>query len=92
MITKDGRDLPIEKLTPENYVVPKGEENVYHCVIEVQQYNRNNGQKISRPRLQKFGKKTFDTSVRASLLKQGYTILILHSPADGKTKAKKSEK
>ena len=92
MITKDGRDLPIEKLTPDNYVVPKGEERLYHCVIEVKQFDRSTGERLSTPRVQKFGKKAFDTSVRASLLKQGYTILILHSPADGKTKAKKSEK
>ena len=32
MITKDGRDTPIEKLTAENYIVPKGEEKDYHAV------------------------------------------------------------
>ena len=39
MITKDGRDTPIEKLTAENYIVPKGEEKDYHAVIEVVQYD-----------------------------------------------------
>ena len=80
MITKDGRDTPIEKLTPELYIVPKGEELSYHAVIEVVQYDPKTGKKLSRPRVQKFGKKMFETSVMASLRKQGYTVTILHDP------------
>lgn len=80
MITKDGRDTPIEKLTAENYVVPKGEEKDYHVVIEVVQFDSKTGRKISRPRVQKFGRKTFEQSVRSNLLKQGYTIVVLHDP------------
>lgn len=80
MITKDGRDTPIEKLTPENYIVPKGEEKSYHCVIEVVQFDQKTGKKISKPRVQKFGKKTFETSVLASLRKQGFTVIVLHDP------------
>ena len=80
MITKDGRDTPIEKLTPDNYVVPKGEETSYHAVIEVVQFDPKTGKKLSRPRVQKFGKKMFETSVMASLRKQGYTVTILHDP------------
>lgn len=80
MITKDGRDTPIEKLTPENYIVPKGEEKDYHAVIEVRQFDNKTGARISKPRVQKFGRKTFEQSVRASLQKQGYDILILHDP------------
>lgn len=80
MITKDGRDTPIEKLTPENYIVPKGEEKSYHCVIEVVQFDQKTGKKISKPRVQKFGKKTFESSVLASLRKQGFTVTVLHDP------------
>lgn len=80
MITKDGRDTPISKLTPENYIVPKGEEKSYHAVIEVVQFNPKTGQRISKPRVQKFGKKQFESSVLDSLRKQGYTITILHDP------------
>lgn len=80
MITKDGRDTPIEKLTPENYIVPKGEERSYHAVIEVKQFDPKTGVRLSRPRVQKFGKKTFETHVQTSLQKQGYDILILHDP------------
>lgn len=80
MITKDGRDTPIERLTPENYVVPKGEERAYHAVIEVKQFDQKTGKRISQPRVQKFGKKSFETHVADSLRKQGYEILILHDP------------
>ena len=80
MITKDGRDTPLEKLTPENYIVPQGEERFYHAVIEVVQYDQKTGKKLSKPRVQKFGKKMFESSVQASLRKQGYTVTILHDP------------
>lgn len=80
MITKDGRDTPIGNLTPENYIVPKGEEKSYHCVIEVVQFDQKTGKRISKPRVQKFGKKMFESSVLASLKKQGYTVTIIHDP------------
>lgn len=80
MLTKDGRDTPIERLTPENYIVPKGEERFYHAVIEVKQFDPKTGKRISRPRVQKFGKKMFETIVNESLRKQGYDIIILHDP------------
>lgn len=80
MITKDGRDTPIEKLTPENYIVPKGEEKDYHAVIEVRQFDPKTGNRLSKPRVQKFGKKIFEAHVGDSLRKQGYTVTILHDP------------
>ena len=80
MITKDGRDTPIEKLTPYNYIVPKGEEKDYHAVIEVRQFDPKTGNRLSKPRVQKFGKKIFEAHVGDSLRKQGYTVTILHDP------------
>lgn len=92
MLTKDGRDTPIEKLTPDNYIVPKGEERFYHAVIEVKQFDQKTGKRISRPRVQKFGKKMFETIVNESLRKQGYEIIILHDPnAWIKEQAEKAE-
>lgn len=92
MITKDGRDTPIEKLTAENYIVPSGEEKDYHAVIEVVQYDSKTGKRLSRPRVQKFGKKIFEAHVADSLRKQGYTVTILHDPnAWMKEQAAKSE-
>lgn len=96
MITKDGRDTPIDKLTPELYIVPKGEEKDYHAVIEVEFYDSKTGRKISKPRVQKFGKKTFEQTVQNSLRKQGYKITILHDPnqwiAEQKAKAQQRAK
>jgi len=93
MITKDGRDTPIEKLTAENYIVPKGEEKDYHAVIEVVQFDQKTGKRISRPRVQKFGKKIFEAHVANSLRKQGYTVTILHDPNVWlKEQAEKAEK
>ena len=82
MITKDGRDTPIEKLTPDNYIVPKGEEMAYHAIIEVRLFDQKTGVRLSKPRVQKFGKKSFETSIADSLRKQGYDITILHNPND----------
>ena len=80
MITKDGRDVAIEQLTPENYLVPKGEERFYHCLIEVKQFSRTTGAKLSRPRVQKFNRKMFERVVRDNLTKAGWTITILWNP------------
>lgn len=80
MITKDGRDTPILKLTPDNYIVPKGEEKAYHVVIEVRQFDQKTGARISKPRVQKFGKKAYENGIAESLRKQGYDLLVLHDP------------
>lgn len=80
MITKDGRDTAIENLTADNYIVPKGEERSYHVVIEVVQFDPKTGKRLSRPRVQKFGRKMFEAHVRSSLQKQGYTLTVLHDP------------
>lgn len=82
MITRDGRDTPIDKLTAENYVVPKGEERSYHCVIEVVHYDQKTGKKLSQPRVQKFGRKMFEAVVRDSLARQGYAVTVLHDPRE----------
>ena len=93
MITKDGRDTPIEKLTPDIYVVPRGEEMSYHAVIEVVQYDPKTGKKLSKPRVQKFGKKAFESNVLNSLKKQGYTVTVLYDPNEwiNEQKAKAAE-
>lgn len=64
------------------YQVPKGEENMYHCVIEQKQFDASTGQRLSRPVVQKFGKKFFETFGMHQLKQQGYAITILHNPND----------
>ena len=88
MITKDGRDTPLVKLTPELYIVPKGEERFYHVLIEMRSFDPKTGTRLSRPRVQKFGKKIFDAHVRESLTKQGYTLVILHDPTEWLAKSR----
>ena len=80
MINKLGKDVAVGELTPDTYKVPAGEERLYHCIIEVVQYDPKTGKKISKPRVQKFGRKTFETTVYKTLKKQGYAITILHDP------------
>lgn len=67
-------------MTPDNYVVPKGEEFVYHTVIEVRKFDPNTGKRLSVPRIQKFGRKMFEQTVRDELMKMGYTVTVLHDP------------
>jgi len=96
MITKDGRDTPIKDLTSENYLVPKGEEMSYHVIIENVRFDSATGKRLSKPRVQKFGKKSFETQIQRTLLSQGYTITILHDPnewiAEHKVKAEQARK
>lgn len=80
MITKDGREVALENLTADQYIVPKGEERLYHCVIEVTNFDRKTGKRLSKPRIQKFGRKMFDAHIYHSLTQQGYDVKILHDP------------
>ena len=92
MRTKDGKNVPVSELTAENYVVPAGEERFYHCIIEVVQFDPKTGKRISKPRVQKFGKKSFETSIYKTLKKQGYAITILHDPKGWEKKAADQKK
>ncbi len=74
------KDVNIIDVTPENYIVPEREQHVYHCKIEVVEFDRRNGKRLSRPRIQKFGKKIFEKNIRENLKKQGYTIDVLYDP------------
>lgn len=85
MLTKtpDGqnKDVSIFNVTKENYIVPEKAKHVYHCLIEVKKFNADTGARLSRPRLQTFGKKTF-AAVAQSLRNQGYTITVLYDPTE----------
>jgi len=90
MQTKTGRDLPIEEVTKDNYIVPAGEEKVFHARIEVKKFDSNTGKRQSIPRIQKFGSKSFKT-ILANLKKQGYTVDILHDPSTFLAEQKKQQ-
>ena len=75
------KDVPILEVTAENYIVPKGEEGTYHCRIEQVNFDQRTGKRLSKPIVQKFEPKMFDTIVR-NLKQQGWTIDILHNPTE----------
>lgn len=74
------KDVNILDVTAENYLVPENEKHLYHCKIEVKKFNAETGRRISRPRIQKFGKKMFETNIQHNLARQGYTIDVLYNP------------
>lgn len=76
------KDVEISDVTPENYIVPSNERHCYHCIIEIVQFDAKTGKRLSTPRIQKFGKKEFDTIVKKNLEEQGYSITILYNPTD----------
>ena len=75
------KDVSILDVTPENYIVPKGEEGTFHCRIEQTQFNPRNGKRVSRPRIQKFDAKMYPSILR-NLKLQGWDVDILHDPTE----------
>ena len=75
------KDVSILDVTPENYIVPKGEEGTFHCRIEQTQFNPRNGKRQSRPRIQKFDAKMYPSILR-NLKLQGWDVEVLHDPTD----------
>jgi hypothetical protein len=71
-------EMPQTQAQPQ-YVVPANEKHLFHCVIEVKKFNPETGERLSKPRIQKFGQKTFEM-VLPKLREQGYTVTILHNP------------
>lgn len=74
--------MPLLELTAENYLVPKGEEGVYHCRVEVKRFSGDTGERLSRPRLCKFEPKFFEAFGLHNLRQQGYDVVILHNPRE----------
>ena len=75
------KDVSILDVTPENYIVPKGEEGTFHCRIEQTQFNPRNGKRVSRPRIQKFEAKMYPSILR-NLKLQGWDVEVLHDPTE----------
>ena len=75
------KDVPLVEVTPENYIVPKGEEDTFHCRIEQKQFNPRNGKRISKPLVQKFDAKMYP-SIARNLRQQGWEIDVLYDPTE----------
>lgn len=76
------KDVPILEITPETFIVPKGEEHLYHCRIEVKKFNAETGERLSTPRMQVFGAKFFETFGLHNLRQLGYTVDVLYNPTE----------
>lgn len=83
------KDVPLLEVTPENYIVPVGEENTYHCRIEQIQFN-SKGKRLSRPRIQKFEPKMYP-SIARNLRQMDFDIVVLYDPTEY-LKAKEAER
>lgn len=73
------KDVSLLEVTAENYIVPKGEEDTYHCRIEQTQFNPRNGKRLSKPVIQKFDAKMYP-SIARNLRQQGWDIVVLYDP------------
>lgn len=80
-------DVPmINALTGEynvnagNYIVPAGEEALYHVIQEQKKFNAETGKRLSKPVIQKYGKKEYETIVQRQLRLQGFQVVVLHEP------------
>lgn len=86
MLVKNGKglkDVPISEITADNYVITDDKERgLYHCKIEMRRFDASTGKTLSRPRIQKFGKKVFEANIVKNLTRQGYTIDVLYNPTE----------
>ena len=91
---EDGRmkDVAVTEVTPENYIVPEGEECYWHCVIEVRKFSSDTGKRLSVPRIQKFDDKIWKSVMQHSLKLQGYSVTILHDPTEDIKQAEAKKK
>lgn len=78
---KGTKDVPVRDVTAENYIVPKGEEGSYHVKQEVKTFNARTGERLSKPRVQKYGAKEFK-QIERILRQQGYEIEVLYDPTE----------
>lgn len=93
--TENGtQDVPmINALTGEynvnagNYIVPAGEEALYHVIQEQKKFNAETGKRLSKPIIQKYGKKEYESIVQRQLRLQGFQVVVLHEPVIAEKKA-----
>ena len=69
-------------ITPENYLVPRGEERFYHVKMEVKSFDQHTGERLSHPFIQKFARIDFEEGMMSVLRQQGYDMVILHDPKE----------
>lgn len=73
------KDVGILEVNAANYIVPRGEEGSYHCRIEQKNFNASTGERVSKPRIQKFDAKQWPMLSR-NLKLQGWSVDVLYDP------------
>ena len=86
------KDVRLTEVTPENYIVPEGEECEYHVLQEVVQFSPRTGKRLSTPRVQKYDAKIWQTIMQRQLKVCGYTTTILYDPTDYLKKKEERER
>lgn len=81
MLTKGNKDLPIDKVTAENYLVPKGTEKRYHVKMEIPRFDPATGAKLSKANIRQFGINTY-RNLASAMAKQGYKMEVLFDPIE----------
>ena len=82
MRTKTNELVTLLDITPEQYAVREDEQHLYHCRIELAQFDPKSGKRLSNPSLQKFNAKEVGGGMLSRLAKQGYTVDVLYSPEE----------
>ena len=82
MRTKTNELVTLLDITPEQYAVRADEQHLYHCRIELEQFDPKSGKRLSNPSLQKFNAKEVGGGMLSRLAKQGYTVDVLYSPEE----------
>ena len=82
MRTKTNELVTLLDITPEQYAVRADEQYLYHCRIELAQFDPKSGKRLSNPSLQKFNAKEVGGGMLSRLTKQGYTVDVLYSPEE----------
>lgn len=81
----------VNKVDASTFQVPENERHLYHVKIEVTQFDRTTGKRLSSPRIQCFGPKAFKTLVHTLKL-NGYKLEILYDPTEFLAKMKEARK
>ena len=82
MRTKTNELVTLLDITPEQYAVRADEQHLYHCRLELAQFDPKSGKRLSNPSLQKFNAKEVGGGMLSRLTKQGYTVDVLYSPEE----------
>ena len=82
MRTKTNELVTLLDITPEQYAVRDDEQHLYHCRIELAQFDPKSGKRLSNPSLQKFNAKEVGGGMLSRLAKQGYTVDVLYDPEE----------